>query len=49
MPSFSAEAILKEAIKRVLALPCVGSKSFLINIDDRTVGGLTVRDQMIDP
>jgi phosphoribosylformylglycinamidine synthase len=49
IPSFSAEAILEEAVNRVLALPCVGSKSFLINIGDRTVGGLTVRDQMVGP
>ena len=41
--------ILDEAIKRVLALPAVGSKSFLITIGDRTVGGLTARDQMVGP
>jgi phosphoribosylformylglycinamidine synthase len=28
-------------------MPAVGSKSFLITIGDRTVGGLTVRDQMV--
>lgn len=38
-----------EAIKRVLALPAVGSKSFLITIGDRTIGGLTARDQMVGP
>ncbi|KAJ5060811.1 phosphoribosylformylglycinamidine synthase [Bipolaris maydis] len=36
-----------EAVDRVLTLPAVGSKSFLITIGDRTVGGLTVRDQMV--
>ncbi len=41
--------ILDEAINRVLALPAVGSKSFLITIGDRTVGGLTARDQMVGP
>ncbi len=41
--------ILDEAISRVLALPAVGSKSFLITIGDRTVGGLTARDQMVGP
>lgn len=41
--------ILNEAIDRVLGLPAVGSKSFLITIGDRTVGGLTVRDQMVGP
>jgi len=38
-----------EALKRVLRFPCVGSKSFLITIGDRTVGGLVTRDQMIGP
>ena len=41
--------ILDEAINRVLTLPAVGSKSFLITIGDRTVGGLTTRDQMVGP
>ena len=40
---------LSEAIQRVLTLPCVGSKSFLITIGDRSVGGLTARDQMVGP
>jgi phosphoribosylformylglycinamidine synthase len=40
---------LDEAIKRVLHLPAVGSKKFLITIGDRTVGGLSVRDQMVGP
>ncbi len=34
---------------RVLRLPAVGSKAFLITIGDRTVGGLTARDQMVGP
>jgi phosphoribosylformylglycinamidine synthase len=38
-----------EAVKRVLQLPAVGSKKFLITIGDRNVGGLTVRDQMVGP
>ena len=38
-----------EALDRVLAMPAVGSKQFLITIGDRTVGGLTVRDQMVGP
>lgn len=41
--------MLNEAVHRVLGLPAVGSKSFLITIGDRTVGGLTVRDQMVGP
>ncbi len=37
---------LDEAIQRVLKLPAVASKSFLINIGDRSVTGLVVRDQV---
>ncbi|MGV8923878.1 MAG: phosphoribosylformylglycinamidine synthase [Thermomonas sp.] len=40
---------LREAGLRVLSHPTVASKSFLITIGDRTVGGLTARDQMIGP
>ncbi|HTN64564.1 MAG TPA: phosphoribosylformylglycinamidine synthase, partial [Burkholderiaceae bacterium] len=35
--------------RRVLRLPTVGDKSFLITIGDRTVGGMSVRDQMVGP
>ncbi len=38
-----------EATHRVLRHPAVASKQFLITIGDRTVGGLTVRDQMVGP
>ena len=41
--------VLEEAIRRVLRLPAVGSKSFLITIGDRTVGGLCSRDPMVGP
>ncbi|GAB1408532.1 phosphoribosylformylglycinamidine synthase [Thermomonas brevis] len=40
---------LREAGLRVLAHPSVASKSFLVTIGDRTVGGLTARDQMVGP
>lgn len=40
---------LPDAALRVLQLPCVASKAFLIHIGDRTVGGLTVRDQPVGP
>ncbi len=40
---------LEDAIERVLKLPAVGSKKFLITIGDRTVGGLVTRDQLIGP
>lgn len=47
---FDSEDIeLNDAIKRVLRVPAVGSKKFLITIGDRTVGGLIARDQMIGP
>lgn len=48
-PATADPVLLKEAIRRVLSMPAVGSKSFLITIGDRTVGGLTVRDQMVGP
>ena len=40
---------LKDAAYRLLRLPAVASKSFLISIGDRSVGGLTARDQMVGP
>jgi len=40
---------LREALERVLRLPAVADKTFLISIGDRTVGGLTARDQMVGP
>ena len=48
--SASADAIdLAEAARRVLRAPAVADKSFLITIADRTVGGLTARDQLVGP
>ena len=38
---------LREAAYRVLQLPTVAAKNFLITIGDRSVGGLTHRDQMV--
>jgi phosphoribosylformylglycinamidine synthase len=40
---------LQESIERVLRLPAVANKTFLISIGDRTVGGMTARDQMVGP
>ena len=40
---------LEEACLRVLRLPAVADKSFLIHIGDRTVGGLVARDQLVGP
>jgi phosphoribosylformylglycinamidine synthase len=38
---------IRESLYRVLRLPTVASKQFLITIGDRSVGGLTHRDQMV--
>lgn len=38
-----------DALERVLNLPTVASKSFLITIGDRSVTGLVARDQMVGP
>jgi phosphoribosylformylglycinamidine synthase len=38
-----------EAARRVLTLPAVADKTFLITIGDRTVSGLVCRDQMVGP
>ena len=47
---FNTGAIdLREAALRVLRLPAVADKSFLITIGDRTVTGLVARDQMVGP
>ncbi len=40
---------LQEACERVLRLPAVANKNFLITIGDRSVGGLVARDQMVGP
>ena len=37
------------ALERVLKLPTVASKNFLITIGDRSVTGLVARDQMVGP
>jgi phosphoribosylformylglycinamidine synthase len=47
---FNTENIaLNEAVQRVLSLPAVASKSFLISIGDRSVTGQIARDQMVGP
>ena len=40
---------LQDAVLQVLSHPTVASKRFLVTIGDRTVGGLTHRDQMVGP
>ncbi len=44
-----AEADLPGALARVLRLPGVADKTFLITIGDRTVGGLCARDPCVGP
>lgn len=48
--NFSTSDInLYDAVKRVLHLPTVAEKTFLITIGDRTVTGMVARDQMVGP
>lgn len=42
-------ATLKDAAERLLRLPSIAEKTFLITIGDRTVTGLVARDQMVGP
>jgi phosphoribosylformylglycinamidine synthase len=44
-----SEVTLQQAAIDVLSHPTVASKRFLVTIGDRTVGGLTHRDQMVGP
>lgn len=44
-----SEVTLPEAVQRVLHLPAVSNKTFLITIADRSVTGLVHRDQMVGP
>ncbi len=44
-----ADIGLTEAVPRVLRMPAVAAKTFLIAIGDRSVGGLCSRDQMVGP
>jgi len=48
-PLNSADIDISEAVYRVLKLPAVADKTFLISIGDRSVGGLVMRDQMVGP
>ncbi len=46
---FQPDMSLEEAALRVLRLPAVASKNFLITIGDRSITGLVARDQMVGP
>ena len=45
----TSEIDIEDAAYRVLRLPTVASKSFLITIGDRSVTGLVARDQFVGP
>ncbi|WP_039959852.1 phosphoribosylformylglycinamidine synthase [endosymbiont of Riftia pachyptila] len=45
----TSEIDLKEAALRVLRLPTVANKTFLISIGDRSITGMVARDQMVGP
>jgi phosphoribosylformylglycinamidine synthase len=45
----SRDIELKEAALRVLHLPTVANKTFLISIGDRSITGMVARDQMVGP
>jgi phosphoribosylformylglycinamidine synthase len=40
---------LREAVMRVLRLPAVADKTFLVTIGDRSVGGMISRDPLVGP
>ncbi|CNL62914.1 phosphoribosylformylglycinamidine synthase [Yersinia aleksiciae] len=44
-----ADITIADAVKRVMHLPAVAEKTFLITIGDRTVTGMVTRDQMVGP
>ena len=50
LPSAKLQGIdLQDAVQRVLHLPTVADKTFLITIGDRSVTGMVARDQMVGP
>ena len=49
LPPLALDLPLLDAVERVLQLPAVASKQFLITIGDRTVTGMVARDQMVGP
>jgi phosphoribosylformylglycinamidine synthase len=46
---FEADVPVDEALERVLRLPAVADKTFLVTIGDRSITGQVVRDQMVGP
>jgi phosphoribosylformylglycinamidine synthase len=49
LPFNTAAIDLNDATSRILQLPTVASKSFLITIGDRSITGMVARDQMVGP
>ena len=50
LPAFDASAInVEDALDRLLALPTIAAKNFLITIGDRSITGQVHRDQMVGP
>ena len=45
----TAGATIADSLDRLLCLPTIADKSFLITIGDRSVGGMISRDQMVGP
>ena len=49
VPLALAGITIAEAANRVLRVPAVAGKGFLVTIGDRSVTGLVSRDQMVGP
>ncbi|WP_027875017.1 phosphoribosylformylglycinamidine synthase [Spongiibacter marinus] len=48
-PAFDCALSVEESLDRLLCLPAIASKNFLITIGDRSVTGMVHRDQMVGP
>ncbi len=49
-PGFETEVLdFEDVVQRLLRLPTIADKSFLITIGDRTITGMVARDQMVGP
>jgi phosphoribosylformylglycinamidine synthase len=49
-PAFEAAILdINDVVSRLLRLPTIASKSFLITIGDRSITGMVTRDQMVGP
>ncbi|WP_296802603.1 phosphoribosylformylglycinamidine synthase [Thiolapillus sp.] len=48
-PELELDVTVDEAVERVLRLPAVANKTFLVTIGDRSITGMVARDQMVGP